>query len=133
MAATWIFPLAILLSLPYDSLYRNRISNTLAALSNWLGSPQTALTTTIFNFRQMRDCHQEVQGLGTDSEDSHYLYAAYYVLSCFNQFDGLQLTANHNERLRVLVYGLFLPFSIQRNQQGIVPQDIELTRQLLLE
>jgi hypothetical protein len=48
IAATWIFPLAILLSLHFESGTRA----TLAAISNWLGSSQTALTATLFNVVQ---------------------------------------------------------------------------------
>uniref|UniRef100_A0A0D2XL35 Uncharacterized protein n=1 Tax=Fusarium oxysporum (strain Fo5176) TaxID=660025 RepID=A0A0D2XL35_FUSOF len=58
LAANWIFPLAILLNLPYESLHERKISKTLVAVLNWLGSPQTALTATIFNFRQLRESHR---------------------------------------------------------------------------
>ncbi|KAM7189190.1 hypothetical protein V8F33_010192 [Rhypophila sp. PSN 637] len=48
MVATWIFPLAIVLSLPYEAFHRRKFIRTLGATVNWLGSPQTALTATIF-------------------------------------------------------------------------------------
>ncbi|KAK1757030.1 hypothetical protein QBC47DRAFT_443745 [Echria macrotheca] len=51
--ATWVFPLAILITLPWGQGGRN----LLEALSHWLGSPQTALTATLWNFWQMRLCY----------------------------------------------------------------------------
>ena len=48
--ATWIFPLSILLSLPYESLHGN-------AVGAWLGSPQTSLAAIIFNIDQVCSCH----------------------------------------------------------------------------
>ncbi|KAI8715224.1 hypothetical protein NCS52_01029700 [Fusarium sp. LHS14.1] len=49
MVTTWIFPLAIVFNLPYDSLHHQKIRRTAQAVLNWAGSPQMALTHTIWN------------------------------------------------------------------------------------
>ncbi|KAK5657139.1 hypothetical protein OQA88_3196 [Cercophora sp. LCS_1] len=106
IAATWIFPLAILLSLPYDSPLSRRLKTAAVATSNWLGSPQTALGATLFNFRQIQRCHQEARMAGGDGPAKD----TYFILSCLNQFD-LPEPAQRRETLNVLMYGLFRPLS----------------------
>lgn len=128
LAANWIFPLAILLNLPYESLHERKISKTLVAVLNWLGSPQTALTATIFNFRQLRESHRRVQRR-VNAAQSHLYSAAYFVMCCMNQYDGLALVENNGDpahMLNILVYGLFRPLS------GDQSPDVDLTRQLLV-
>ena len=98
LATNWIFPLAILLSLPYESLHEKKLSKTLVAVLNWLGSPQTALTATIFNFRQIRDCHRRTRRAGLTHQDSPLFSASYYVLCCLNRFEGLELANEDVER-----------------------------------
>ncbi|KIW10288.1 hypothetical protein PV08_11250 [Exophiala spinifera] len=101
IAATWIFPLAILFSLPWDSLHRRKVRRTLEAVSNWLGSPQTALTATIFNFRQIRECHRRVKDVSREMQST--ASDTYYTLSCLSQFELPRDKAVQEEMLRVLV------------------------------
>ncbi|KAK5653699.1 hypothetical protein OQA88_8730 [Cercophora sp. LCS_1] len=126
--ANWIFPLAILLNLPYESLHSKKLSGSLLALLNWLGSPQTALTATIFNFRQIRESYRRAYS-NPNTERTHLYSAAYFVLTCANQFDELQLIDEQGKpkpMLNLLVYGLFRPLSTSEEP------DVELLRQLLL-
>ena len=133
IVATWIFPLAIFFSLPYESLHLKKLHGTLSAVSNWLGSPPTAMTATIFNFDQIRKCHRRSTG-STEWEDS------YYVLSCFNQF-SLPMQADEDKPndekklndkfIKTLVYGLFRPRKVDADEGHDMKDDIEYTRQLL--
>jgi hypothetical protein len=129
MAATWIFPLSILFCLPYESLHTKKWRETMSAVSSWLGSPQTALAATIFNFDQIRICHRQAKRLRRNGADD-----AYYVLSCFNQFqlpktDGG--TQGEDPFLETLVYGLFRPLRVGDEIDLPINRDIEYTRQLL--
>ncbi|KAK4108552.1 hypothetical protein N656DRAFT_761206 [Canariomyces notabilis] len=131
LASNWLFPLAIVLSLPWESLHERKLSRTLVAVVNWLGSPQTSLTATIFNFRQFRESHRRVlREVNTDQ--SHLYSAAYFVLCSINQFTGYSLVSKGNDgpeptrMLSVLMYGLFRPMSQEQ------APDVELTEQLLL-
>lgn len=109
MVTTWIFPLAIVLSLPYDSLHSDRFIGTATALLNWLGSPQTALTATIFIFQQIRKAHQWAKH-SLRREDRPLWEDVYYVISCLNQFDVTShVSSNNGDLFQVLVYGLFRP------------------------
>lgn len=109
MVTTWIFPLAIVLSLPYDSLHHpQRFKGTVAAILNWLGSPQTALTATMFNFHQIRKAHLRAK----DGPSAHLSTwnDVYYVISCLNQFDvTTHVNKKDDEFFKTLVYGLFSP------------------------
>ncbi|KAM7188161.1 hypothetical protein V8F20_010657 [Naviculisporaceae sp. PSN 640] len=139
LVSNWLFPLNILLSLPFESLHRKKFRLTLVAILNWLGSPQTALTATIFNFRQLRQSHGRVQQ-DANEHDTHLLCAAFFVLCSINQFD-IDPRILHGRRgdnpprmLRTLVYGLFRPLSSERTADGAFPApDVELTRQLLVQ
>jgi hypothetical protein len=129
MVTTWIFPLAIVLSLPYDSLHLDRFVGTATAILNWLGSPQTALTATIFNFHQIRKAHRRAKNPPPtySSTPASTWNDLYYVISCLNQFDvTTHITKNDTEFFKVLVYGLFSPTLSHR-------QDVagKYTRQLL--
>ncbi|OIW22757.1 hypothetical protein CONLIGDRAFT_694582 [Coniochaeta ligniaria NRRL 30616] len=129
MVATWIFPLAIVLSLPYEAYHDKKFMRTLSAILNWLGSPQTALTATIHNFRQIREAHRRTERLG--EEDYHSAWNnALYVLSCLNQFEIVdpEDEGRHMPFLETLLYGLFRPVA-HRNYDG--HEDGELTSQLL--
>ncbi|KAF5696814.1 hypothetical protein FMUND_15590, partial [Fusarium mundagurra] len=134
IAATWVFPLAILFSLPWESLHKKKVSKTLAAVSNWLGTPQTALTATIFNFRGIRNCHRIVRSVGLYDPMARHYGNALYVLSALNQFAGLDThstshTTEYSQStimLQVLIYGLFRPLSAQHGEL-----DVRHTRQLL--
>jgi hypothetical protein len=140
ISATWIFPLAILFCLPFESLHQKKKRKTLAALSYWLGSPQTSLTASVWNFYQTRRCRQRIRAGHSLQEWKD----AFYVLSCFNQFvlpslriqaeDGISQSTEQNEDrlklLHTLVYGLFLPLSSARKE---VPPDPEREQREQLE
>lgn len=108
IAATWIFPLSIILNLPYDSFHQRKVRKTFATVLNWIGSPQTALSHTIFNVRQIRQCHRIAKtrsyGIWND---------AFYVLSCLGQFETPINEAEAAIFYRALTYGLFRPLSPQ--------------------
>jgi hypothetical protein len=108
MVTTWIFPLAIVLSLPYESLHHFKFRRTATAVLNWLGSPQTALGATIFNFRQIRNAHR--RSMERTNNRRLVWNDAFYVLSCLNQFDiPLEEGLIPSKLLEALVYGLFSP------------------------
>jgi hypothetical protein len=137
ISATWIFPLAILLSLPYESLHKKRKRKTLAALSNWLGSPQTSLTASVWNFRQTKRCRQVIKAGNSKPEWKD----AFYVLSCFNQFDlrswenqvGQKVEEDQRRLLRTLVYGLFRPISCAQPDPNFGPGREILEKALIKE
>jgi len=142
VVATWIFPLAILFSLPFEH-------KIFLSITNWLGSPQTALTASIWNFWQIRKCYhearpdpprkstfrkvwrflrgpteQEINNMGNETADMvRNRIDAFYVLSCFNQFDlgfdKVHRNAGAREAqhlglqhwLTTLNYGLFRPLA----------------------
>ena len=126
--ATWVFPLSILFSLPFESSSGNGSQGIFSVVSAWLGSPQTSLTAIIFNSDQTRLCHQRSKARDRIWAD------AYYALSCFNQFE--LPTGNRNDKvvcedfMKALVYGLFRPLKDGEtdSEENI---DIEYTRQLL--
>lgn len=119
--ANWILPiLALLAALPYDShhgrvvrapIHQSRVLKTLGALNNWVGSPQTAMATTLFNIHQMRLCVRETfpvgSGFSGDDGLSSIKRDAYYVLSCVNQFRLAKY--DDPEFMNALTYGLFRP------------------------
>ncbi len=134
MVATWIFPLAIVLSLPYEAMHRKKFRGTMAAVLNWLGSPQTALTATIHNFRQIREAHRRTVRYGKGKYKTAW-NDALYVLTCLNQFEALDAAGNEDGEqqklfLRVLMYGLLRP-TVHHNYDGHV--DGELTTELLAQ
>ncbi|KAM7219123.1 hypothetical protein V8F06_005561 [Rhypophila decipiens] len=128
--ATWVFPLAILLGLPFESHHRHRIRRTLSAIGTWLGTPQTALTASIWNFRSTRECYRRARDAGLRQAS---WVDAYYLLSCFNQFElkvgsrgdqvrqmigpehggdvNVDRLTDEEIFLQTLVYGLFRPLS----------------------
>ncbi|KAK4208580.1 hypothetical protein QBC37DRAFT_475951 [Rhypophila decipiens] len=119
--SNWVLPIiALLAALPYDSLHRRnakapwyhgRVARTLGALLNWLGSPQTALTATLFNIHQIRKCFLETNPAGV-AADSSLLVAkkdAYYVLSALGQFRFKDPDSPDERLLGALIYGLFRP------------------------
>jgi len=126
MVATWVFPLAIVLSLPYQSIHeKDKIIRTIAATVNWLGSPQTALTATLHNFRQIREASRWTTQRQRPSDRSIEWNDALYVLTCLNQYQLAGVTTDH---LATLLYGLFRPTV----QDGFDPhKDGVLTSQLL--
>ncbi|KAF2828433.1 hypothetical protein CC86DRAFT_193190 [Ophiobolus disseminans] len=83
LVATWVFPLAILLSLPYESLHKKRFRGTASATLNWLGSPQTSLTATTYNLQLLIECRQRSKEKNNDPTWTNL----FYVLSVFNQYD----------------------------------------------
>jgi hypothetical protein len=117
--ATWIFPLAIVLSLPYESLHRSRFAKTLISIINWLGSPQTALTATMFNFQQIGEAFRRAQERSSES-NVKYWTDLYYVLSCFNQFDLEQTKDARKVFFQTLVYGLYHPVTGDSREEGVL-------------
>lgn len=119
--SNWVLPiLGLLVMLPYDSLHRRnarapwyhgRVARTLGALLNWLGSPQTALTATLFNIHQIRKCYLETNpaGVAADSNQQPAKKDAYYVLSALGQFRFRDPDRPDERLLGALVYGLFRP------------------------
>lgn len=132
LVTNWVFPLTILLSLPYESLHEGKIHRTLIAVLNWLGSPQTALTATVFNFRMFRQAHRHVLR-DVNNYRFHLRCAAYFVLCSLNQFHINHLIGfaegggQPSRMLKALVYGLFRPLSNEEEP------DVELTNQLLVQ
>jgi hypothetical protein len=118
--SNWVLPiLALLASLPYDSLhrrndgaywYQGRVMKTIGTLSNWIGSPQTALTATLFNIHQIRKCFHATEPSGNGISGRTDLQPlkrdAYYILCCIGQF---RLSGLDEEFLKTLIYGLFTP------------------------
>ncbi|KAK4096920.1 hypothetical protein N658DRAFT_562121 [Parathielavia hyrcaniae] len=94
IVSNWILPiLALLAVLPYDSLHgrmanepihQSRVLKTLGALNNWIGSPQTALTATLFNIHLMHKCHRETAEFGSGHVSGGFktekLYGYYHML-----------------------------------------------------
>ncbi|KAK3340015.1 hypothetical protein B0T25DRAFT_561096 [Lasiosphaeria hispida] len=124
IAANWILPiLALIACLPWDSLHiRNpgdsfhsgRIGGTLKTLLNWLGSPATALTATLYNIHQIRKCKRYTffpGGTQEQTTNEHHKRNAYYTLSCIAQF-SLPAGAGSAALVDVLAYGLFRPLSV---------------------
>src|SRR5688500_11716017 len=106
IVTTWIFPLAILFNLPYDALEKKpsqgRFSSVAKTIADWLGSPQSAITATMFNLEQIRMCTR--RGVGNENQNN-----AYYVLSCFNQFQLPSVNGRPGpdpEFINTLIYGL---------------------------
>jgi hypothetical protein len=124
LVATWIFPLAILLSLPYESLKEKRVRGTVSATLNWLGTPQTALTATIYNFQQIRKCRRASRNCNVQSAGDDL----YYVLSVFNQFD--LPNSGQDPFMQTLVYGLFRTIADDRGDPR-ASEEIAMTRAML--
>lgn len=124
IATNWILPiLALVACLPFDSLHRRpphsrwhdgRILTTLKAILNWLGSPPTSLTATLWNVHQIRQCKNYTILTGGSHEQAsrrleHSKATSYYSLSCINQFELPKQPQERREFLDTLVYGLFKP------------------------
>ncbi len=137
IVATWAFPLAILINLPFEH-------GILGTLSNWLGSPQTSLGASISNFWQTRLCYLRAsngnnfrEARDRSEDERRVRISAYYLLSCLNQVElGFNIAHDdpvdrdrHDEHLKELVskimYGLFQPLSEP------ISEDRRLTRALL--
>lgn len=122
IATNWIFPLSILLNLPYESVHQKKFRTTFNSVFHWVGSPQTALTHTIFNVRQTRHCHRMAKtrhGLWND---------AFYVLSCLGQFETPSEYRQQQIFHASLVFGLFRPLA---KNNGSVDHDQQYTAELL--
>jgi hypothetical protein len=127
LITTWVFPLAILLSLPYESLHKNRFQGTAIATLNWLGTPQTSLTATIYNFQLIKDCLRRAKERNFDPTWTDLLY----ILSVFNQYDVPSSGSAQVQFLEALIYGLYRPVS--RNEANTNTDEIALTQELLSE
>lgn len=120
--SNWVLPIiALLAALPFDTqsggTTKDRTKarftaarNTAAAVYNWLGSPQTALTATFFNIHQMRKCLDAARLSGNGALDKD----AYYVLCCIGQFELPADDEGLTCFLESLAYGLFKPTSGSR-------------------
>jgi hypothetical protein len=114
------------------------VLKTLGALNNWNGSPQTALTATLFNIHQMRKCLRETVAFGSGIVSGTGTYTneklnAYYVLSCIGQFRLPEM--EDMEFLTVLAYGLFRPMVAMDQGEPATgnPRAQQWTKQLLEE
>jgi hypothetical protein len=130
--------MALLAVLPYDSLHRKndgapwskgRFLGTISALLHWLGSPQTALTSTLFNIHQVRKCFHATlpsgSGISGSNRTQHLKKDAYYVLSCIGQFKLPKAT--EKPCLDALLYGLFRPFvGMDAGEAGVADAGILL-------
>ena len=128
IVANWVVPIiALLAALPYDSLHEDRIGRTLSTLASWLGSPQTALTATIFNIYQLARCKSATKVSVLASKGPQNLaQEAFYVLSCIGQF---RLQSDDDPRsfqefTQSLSYALFRPLvGFQGDERSISPRD----------
>jgi hypothetical protein len=111
---------------------------------NWVGSPQSAFTTTLFNILQIKRCKEKVQTGRLRQETTD----AYFVLSCMNQYSfpryqtirkSLGISKEKADKLELrrteaLFYGLFRPLSLDgrgnRVQQGNVKETAVLLANL---
>ncbi|KAM7205165.1 hypothetical protein V8F20_003302 [Naviculisporaceae sp. PSN 640] len=142
--SNWVLPIiALLAALPYDSLHRRnakapwyhgRVARTLGALLNWLGSPQTALTATLFNIHQIRKCYLETNPAGVAADNNHQPAKkdAYYVLSALGQFQFRDPDSPDERLLLALVYGLFRPIMDGPREED-APEARIKTKELLQE
>lgn len=146
IAVNWILPiLALVACLPFDSLHRSapgsrwhdgRILTTLKAILNWLGSPPTSLTATLWNIYQIRQCSYFTYSPGGSHDQAsrrleHSKTTSYYILSCINQFEVPFNEAERDGFVRVLTYGLFKPLDNEpRGSQGSAGE--EVARQAVL-
>jgi hypothetical protein len=134
LVTTWLLPLAnLILNLPFDSFGRKKPSSNLRAALNWLGSPQTALTATTFNFHQLRLSHRRAARRGIlGVDDDGVQVSPYLIIPHLNQFDFPPLAepdGKPSRTLRILIYGLFRPLS--RDKRTGKSLDVELTGRLL--
>lgn len=132
---TWVLPAVALFSnLPYESLSLKKYKN-IEAFVNWVGSPASALTSTIYNIWLIKKCHEKA--ISMRKEIQIYSLDAYFVLTCINQYEypgsGLgKLSRPHEiERDQALFYGIFRPLHSRSNNDAI-PPDVVQTRQLLV-
>jgi hypothetical protein len=148
--------LALISNLPFESISRNKLLHTLESLVNWMGSPQSAFTTTLFNIFQMERCKADIYE-GTDDanpegeqhkEHQHRIDSA-FVLSCINQYyfprysttmnilktdtDEVRLEKMANaktlesKRNTALIYGLFRPLSTGSSANSVAETKFLLT------
>jgi hypothetical protein len=83
---TWVLPMIALFSnLPFESLSKRKMRSTFEALVNWIGSPQSAFTTTMFNIHQIHNCQRSIRD-GEDSDVRQRYVDSFFVLSCVNQY-----------------------------------------------
>jgi len=133
LAATWIIPLAIILNLPYNASGRKwrRFLVTLSGIGYWLGSPEMALTATVFNVVQIDLCHRirkfahlntlEPGSRGENEKQAADLWTAvFYTLSCFNQYKHPDESSDVFRKtfMPTLAYGLLRPLSFPRRLEG---------------
>jgi hypothetical protein len=111
--------LALFSNLPFESLSKKKKRSTLEAIVNWIGSPQSAFTTTIFNIYQIRNCKQHIC---SGNLLQRYI-DSFFVLSCINQYYYARYSTIlkdepdkakmlEDKRNTALFYGLFRPLTV---------------------
>lgn len=142
IVSNWILPIiALLAALPYDSdasktpekdgtatrgsrfiRARARFARTFWALLNWLGSPQLAMTATLFNIYQIWRCSRAATAkepaipgrpCTEETPQDRFKTDAYYVLCCIGQFEFPMgppaADPTTDGFLEIMVYGLLQP------------------------
>ena len=142
---TWILPaIALFSNLPFDSPRDKRKRRIFEAFTNWIGSPQSALASTMFNVHIIRECRTRAGNHPSIYKD------AYYVLSCINQYEypsyamnkigrdrEMPWSSEHRQVLQVardevVLYGLFRPLTKYGGGQPYLDAgDVRVLRVLL--
>ena len=114
IVATWVFPLAIVINLPFESQphdFWGTVCNTIVSTLAWFGSPITAMIAVVYEAYQIWLCSRKSRAMDKGRKDQ-YWKKVFYVLICFNQLDF----SNPDDpnavpyRLRqALIYGLLAP------------------------
>jgi uncharacterized membrane protein (UPF0136 family) len=124
IVTTWIFPLSILFSLPFESDKRK----TVTSLVNWIGSPTVTMTETLFNIWQTVQSYRFQWGRHKPDgwEDQDVALASSYVLSCLNQFkmpgirpaQPIRSELSTHAIIEDILYGLYEPLLSGDNDAG---------------
>ncbi|KAK0701906.1 hypothetical protein B0T26DRAFT_757879 [Lasiosphaeria miniovina] len=119
-AISIVFPLTVLLSLPFESSHGGHfwraVHNTLASTSVWLGSPPTALASALFELHQVGQCSARTRRPRNAGVSAQLQRDAYFVLMCANQFHIPPARAD--VLLRALFYGLARALSARPDVTG---------------
>ncbi|KAK0751960.1 hypothetical protein B0T18DRAFT_458127 [Schizothecium vesticola] len=114
-------------------LARKSFARTVWALLNWLGSPQVAMTATLFNIYQIWRCSRAATTKETPPD--RLKTDAYYVLCCIGQFEfpmGPSAEVRTADGfLETMVYGLLRPICDDEAPTiPHVPTEMELRRRV---
>ncbi|KAG9244386.1 hypothetical protein BJ878DRAFT_506442 [Calycina marina] len=122
---TWVLPsVALFSNLPYEALSKKKIRKTFEAFTSWIGSPQTALTTTLFNIHVMRRC--QIMSKKEPQTELNYRDVL-YILSCVGQYEyrtfgtrrSTVISNIRDRRDRALVYGILTPLE-NTNERDVI-------------